>query len=126
MTRNGAVYHDSVTNRWWYVGSELPKIPYDWCTALETIRQLNDAGLNGHNSWRLPTIRELESLVDDSRHSPAIIQDISLETAQIAGLWSSTTSTYEPCYAWVLYIEDGAVGVGFKAKADFHVIAVRG
>ena len=124
---NGSVYFDSHTDRSWYIGSDLLKEPGSWDAALGAIRQMNDLGLNGHNDdWRLPTIRELESLVDDSRHSPALIQNTSSRAAPIAGLWSSTTSTYEPRYAWVLYIKDGAIGVGFKTKADFHVIAVRG
>jgi hypothetical protein len=41
------------------------------------------------------------------------------------GYWSSTTSVYEPSYAWVLYSLDGAVGVGYKAKPDFYALQVR-
>jgi hypothetical protein len=33
---------------------------------------------------------------------------------------------YEPRYAWVLYGIDGAIGVGFKGQAEFHVLAVKG
>lgn len=33
--------------------------------------------------------------------------------------WSSTTSMYESRYAWVLYMRDGAVGVGFKPLSEF-------
>ncbi len=38
--------------------------------------------------------------------------------------WSSTTSLYEPDWAWSLYLDKGAVGVGQKAQARFHVWAV--
>lgn len=126
ITCNGSIYFDRLTTRWWHIDSNLLKTSFSWDAALRTIDQLNEAGLNGHNDWRLPNIRELESLVDDSRHSPALVKDASLGAAPIAGLWSSTTSTYEPRYAWVLYIKDGAVGVGFKARADFQMIAVCG
>jgi hypothetical protein len=51
-----------------------------------------------------------------SNHPFAVIAD---------GYWSSTTSVYEPSYAWVLYTVDGAVGVGYKAKPDFCAWAVR-
>jgi len=125
LTCNGSIYFDSRTDRWWYAGRDLLREPCSWEAALGTIAELNDRELDGHSSWRLPTIRELESLVDDSRHSPALVIDISLGAVPITGWWSSTTSTYEPRYAWVLYITDGALGVGFKARADFHCIAVR-
>ncbi len=39
--------------------------------------------------------------------------------------WSSTTSLFEPDWAWVLYLDAGAVGVGQKKGAHFHVWAVR-
>jgi hypothetical protein len=39
--------------------------------------------------------------------------------------WSSTTSLFEPDWAWALYLNKGAVGVGQKAQAHFHVWAVR-
>jgi hypothetical protein len=125
-TCNGSVYFDSHTDRWWYAGSDLFREPCSWEAALGAIVELNDGEMDGHSNWRLPNIRELESLVDDSRHSPALAIEALVGAAPITGLWSSTTSTYEPRYAWVPYIEDGAIGVGFKSKDDFHVIAVRG
>jgi hypothetical protein len=39
--------------------------------------------------------------------------------------WSSTTSAFEPDWAWALYLDKGAVGVGQKGHARFHVWAVR-
>jgi hypothetical protein len=126
LTCIGRTYFDSHTDRWWYAGSDLFREPCSWEAALGAIAELNNGEMDGHCDWRSPTIRELESLVDDSRHSPALVQDALFGAASIDGLWSSTTSTYEPRYAWVLYIKDGAIGVGFKAKADFHTIAVRG
>jgi hypothetical protein len=74
-------------------------------------------------TWRLPTINELEALVDCATHSPALpsghpfvdVQDI---------YWSSTTSLFEPDWAWALYLEKGATGVGQKWFAEFSVWAV--
>jgi hypothetical protein len=126
VTFNAGIYFDALNVRWWCVDDDLLEKPCTWEAALRSIAHLNNTGLNGQNDWRLPTIRELESLVDDSRHSPAFVYGLSLGTAPITGLWSSTTSTYEPRYAWLLYIKDGAIGVGLKAKADFHVLPVRG
>ena len=80
--------------------------------------------LAGEEGWRLPGIRELECLVDSDRHSPALSAGHSFGDPP-EGVWSATTSVYEPRYAWVLYPRDGAVGVGFKARPGFGVWLVK-
>jgi hypothetical protein len=69
-------------------------------------------------------VRELESLVDVERHSPALAGAGLFQTLP-EGCWTSTTSVYEPAYAWVIYLREGAVGVGFKPKAEFALWPVR-
>jgi hypothetical protein len=95
-----------------------------WEKALEMIDALNAQRAGGYADWRLPNIRELESLVDLNRHSPALAAGHPFE--HIAdGCWSATTSVYEKRYAWVLYPRDGAVGVGYKPLREFCASAVR-
>lgn len=72
----------------------------------------------------VPNIRELESLVVLDQHSPALPESHPFQNVG-QGYWSSTTSVYDTSYAWVLYSDDGKVGVGFKKKADFGVWPVR-
>ena len=122
----GVVVTDRATGRHWYAGDRLPDGPVPWEHALDAVRGLNTVSPSGAHGWRLPTIRELESLVDDTRHSPALAEGIAFLGGPVEGYWSSTTSIYEPRYAWVLYLLDGALGVGFKPKADFHVTAISG
>ena len=99
----------------------LPTIPPE---PLRNSRRLNASRAWGHSDWRLPNVRELESLLDLSRHSPAVkTPDLFLNIRD--GYWSSTTSLYDPSYAWVLYTEDGNVGVGYKERPTFYVWAVR-
>jgi len=126
FTATEHVFFDKHTGRQWYAGGRRLDRPCSWEEALCAVRRLNDASKSGYSDWRLPNIRELESLVDDNRHSPAFSPGFSIATPQTSGFWSSTTSVYEPRYAWVLYSTDGAVGVGFKAQAEFHVLAARG
>ena len=97
-----------------------------WTAALDLIRELNAANLGEHAGWHLPNIRELESLIDLQRHTPALSEAFCFDRIpEVHGCWSSTTSVYEPRYAWVVYLQDGAVGVGHKKKAEFHAWAVR-
>jgi len=74
-------------------------------------------------SWRLPNINELESLVDCSAHSPALPHGHPFTEVR-EGYWSSTTSMFEPDWAWALYLTKGAVGVGQKKGAHFSVWGV--
>lgn len=96
-----------------------------WSEALERVAALNREGYGQANDWRLPDIRELESLVDLARHSPALAPAHPF-TGLGEGYWSSTTSLYEPRYAWALYMRDGMVGVGYKPDAAFCLWPVRG
>ncbi|MBW2107762.1 MAG: DUF1566 domain-containing protein [Deltaproteobacteria bacterium] len=108
---------------WTKRASGLPG-PVNWKSALKAVEQMNAECAHGSSDWRLPNIRELESLVDLIFHSPALPQDHPFDHVQ-AYYWSSTTSAYDPSYAWVLYLVDGAVGVGYKQNQDFFAWAVR-
>ncbi len=113
---------DTCTGLMWLF-SDIFEQSVTWEVALDTIRTANKEALEGYADWRLPNIRELESIVDLDSHSPALSLGNDLKITE--GYWSSTTSVYEPRYAWVLYTRDGSVGVGFKGNNDFSCLAVR-
>lgn len=112
---------DRLTNLRWLRIADLIGRPVTWSEALEAVADLNKG--SGRSLWRLPNINELESLVDCSTHSPALPAGHPFEDVQ-EGYWSSTTSMFEPDWAWALYLTKGAVGVGQKSGAHFHVWAV--
>ncbi len=65
----------------------------NWEQALAWVRQLDATNYLGHNDWRLPNAKELQSIVDYSR-IPAIapVFDISrLPDGEYPFYWSSTT-----------------------------------
>jgi hypothetical protein len=100
--------------------------PIDWTGALETAAALNGKKYGGLTTWRLPTINELESLIDASRHSPALPENHPF-TDLHPTYASSTTSGFEPDWCMVLHLHKGAVGVGQKIPGKgegFHVWAV--
>jgi hypothetical protein len=107
----------------WLFDHHHLKAPFSWGDALKMIQKMNHEKWYGCDLWRLPNIRELESLVDIRQNSPAILQSLTQFEIK-SGYWSSTTSAYEPRYAWVLYTRDGEVGVGFKRKSEFFMIAL--
>lgn len=73
--------------------------------------------------WRLPTLNELESLVDASACDPSLPAGHPFTDVRDA-YWSSTSSAYEPDWSMALYLASGAVGVGQKKGRSFSVWAV--
>jgi len=67
-----------------------------WCSALIFCRNL---GLGGHDDWRLPNVRELESIVDYGRVNQAIDPVFSAVPGRY---WSSTSIEVDPKGAWLV------------------------
>ncbi|MET0026473.1 MAG: DUF1566 domain-containing protein [Candidatus Thiodiazotropha sp.] len=106
----------------WHSDADIGEGPVSWQQALRSIHELRTA--TGESAWRLPNINELESLVDCSRGQPALPDQHPFQAVRDV-YWSATTSLYEPDWAWALYLDKGAVGVGMKRFARFHAWAVR-
>jgi Protein of unknown function (DUF1566) len=114
---------DALTGLRWRRQADLTGSLVTWTEALAAVAELNRRA--APEPWRLPNINELESLVDCATHSPALPQGHPFEDMR-AGYWSSTTSAFEPDWAWALYLDRGAVGVGQKRGRHFQVWAVCG
>lgn len=112
---------DRLTNLHWRRAADLVG-EVTWAQALAAVARMNEQPGALH-VWRLPNINELESLVDCSMYGPALPAAHPFATVKDV-YWSSTTSLYEPDWAWALYLNKGAVGVGQKTQAHFHVWAV--
>jgi hypothetical protein len=87
--------------------------PMNWN---EAIKYCNSLG----NGWRLPTIEELFTLVDYSKHHPA-----SSDNRIIAAYyWSSTPSAGLSDCAWSVSFNYGGIYYGYKSS-NLCVRAVR-
>jgi hypothetical protein len=114
---------DRMTGLCWHRCANLAGGEVPWEQALAGIETLNGSG--GPATWRLPNINELETLVDCSRARPALAAAADMFDSPGTVYWSSTTSMYEPGWAWALYMDKGALGVGHKQQARFSAWAVR-
>ncbi|MFZ2196345.1 MAG: DUF1566 domain-containing protein [Thermodesulfovibrionales bacterium] len=113
---------DHLTALCWTKQADLAGGPVTWPDALMAVERLNQSAKE-KVVWRLPNINELESLVDCGMHSPALQSGHPFESIQ-ESYWSSTTSMFEPDWAWSLYLSKGAIGVGQKRGPHFSVWAV--
>jgi hypothetical protein len=117
---DGETVADRFTGLVWLRDGDLTKGPVGWREALAAVDELNRRRVGGREDWRLPNIRVLESLTDCSRSGPALPKGHPFVNPQEV-YWSSTTSFFETDWAWALYLEKGALGVGFKKDSRFCV-----
>ena len=108
----------------WYVASGTYDATYN-PTSQDVCGSLN---LGDHLDWRLPTKKELVSIVDyDYRNYPWPAMDTTyFPNAKWFDYWSSTTRAYYPVYAWYVHFYGGTVYFGDKYNRYNYVRCVRG
>ncbi|MBE9863200.1 DUF1566 domain-containing protein [Campylobacter concisus] len=106
------VVKDDIYKLMWQDGDLSPhEMTHD--EAVHYCENLNSAGFN---DWRLPTIKELLSITDDTRFEPAInkaFKNVAYETTDHRGerwYWSQTKSAGASSSVWVVNSNDGFVG----------------
>ena len=86
----------------------------DWSQALEYCENLP---LDGHNDWRLPNLRELDSIADLTRYNPAINTDYF--SCQSSSYWSATTDANLTNIAWDIHFYSGGEYFGYKTNSRY-------
>ncbi len=100
----------------------------NWENALIYCENLTFAG---ESDWRLPTINELQSIVDYTRPKDPYIYP-NFKTTESHFYWTSTTIADATDHVWVVYFRDGVVMGKPKDNTvnninnTFYVRAVRG
>lgn len=80
--------------------------------------------LSIYDDWRLPNIKEIESIIDDNMDNPAIDTNF-FPDAYTSNYWSSTTDANGSWNAWRVHFLDGFVDCISKTN-NFYVRCVRG
>ncbi|MFC1856590.1 DUF1566 domain-containing protein [Thermodesulfobacteriota bacterium] len=94
---------------------------YTWKQGLSYCEGLD---LAGHTDWRLPTIKELGSIVDLGRYKPHANMNFFPDTVA-SFYWSSTTDALNISYAWHMYFGYLDDYDNYKSSS-YYVRAVRG
>ena len=110
---SGTVF-DTKTGRTWQQASSATY--YTWANAGPYCASLN---LNG-TGWRLPSVKELQTLVDDTvpQFGPTIDLTIFPNTPG-ARFWASTLRASDSSYAWEVDFTYGTVDVLSVAYSDY-------
>ena len=105
-----------------------------WQESFDTIADFNsEPGSFGciecttdKSDWRLPNRRELLSLIDYTKHSPALPSGNPFLNVQLApgSYWSSTTYAPLASLAWFVVISSGSAVINVKSGSE-HIWPVR-
>jgi len=121
--RNGTVY-DRLTTLIWLKDANCFSVK-DWPGALTTIEWLNEGTDSACaeytagqiDDWRLPNVKELQSLIDFGKVGPALPSGHPFEKVETR-YWSSTTLvsevSEEAAFAWQIDLDSGDIAPGKK------------
>ena len=148
FTDNGdGTVKDNLTELIWLKNADCPNMERNWTAALSDVAQLNTDGTMNSNDcgdtsnggshqtdWRLPNVRELQSLIHYGYYSPALPNTAGtgqwsegdpFTGVQSSYYWSATTYENGTNNAWYVYMSDGLVTYRWKTN-DNYVWPVRG
>jgi len=101
--------------------------PGDGTDTEDFINELNSSNYGGHSDWRLPTPKELTSIVDYGKYNPAINTNYFPNmVSESSYYWSSTTFANYTDWAWRVNFDDGLVYGLYSKSNNYYVRAVRG
>src|SRR5438034_4605578 len=111
---------------------------YTWANAFaQHVATLNGTSFAGHTDWRMPNVKELESIMNYQNVDPTVSPAFNTNctsgctvltcscTTSSSGYWSSTTAASNPSTAGVLDTGGGGVCLDSKSVLD-NVRGVRG
>jgi len=108
---------------------------YNWFEATGTYDPLSNPGaidvcgsvrLGGSSDWRVPTRRELVSIVDYGTGGPGAMVDGAFPGAKAGFYWSATPFPPTGVNAWIVRFDDGTSWSRGKGSVGAYVRCVRG
>jgi hypothetical protein len=113
------VVKDNKMGLMWPVNAYIAGRTFSWYGAQDYVYRLNTERLQGFGDWRVPTLQELQSLIEyirsagfdgsvPSRSALAGLQKMGMENVQRGGYWTATESLYLSSEAWYVNMENGS------------------
>jgi hypothetical protein len=112
---NGTV-RDNLTGLIWLKDALCVSLVPGWANALAAVADLNagrDFSCAGYTAgtfadWRLPNVKELQSVIDLGHINPALPPGHPFSGVQSSWYWSSNASLDSPGLAWGVALSDGS------------------
>jgi hypothetical protein len=121
---------DNLTGLIWLQNADRNGGTMNWADALVYCNSLADDGsalTDGSvaGDWRLPNVKELQSLIDFGNYNPALPTGHPFSNVQSSYYWSSTTNANNTDNAWNVNMNNGNVNNNNKTNNNY-VWPVRG
>ncbi|MBS0591284.1 MAG: DUF1566 domain-containing protein [Proteobacteria bacterium] len=113
-----ACTRDNVTGLLWSLESKTGGTWVTYSASATTSRCGYTSG------WRMPTTRELLSIVNSGTHAPAI--DSFFPGTQLNWYWAAELEAINPANAWMVDFTNGAAGTNTKTDLSFPTRLVHG
>jgi hypothetical protein len=108
-----------------FTGLMWQKIPSNdtisWEKALQYAENLS---LAGFTDWRLPNIKELNSINDELKNAPSINSNF-FTGVKSGRYWSSTTQKGQPINAWFIDFQNFGITSYFSKSKGYYTMCVR-
>jgi hypothetical protein len=105
----------------WYDGAT--GTPGPGTDTIDFINAMNTANYGGFSDWRMPTVKELQTILDYGRYYPSINTTYFPNTVE-SSYWSSTPLAGDSASAWRVYFDQSYVMYDYKSYSG-SVRAVR-
>lgn len=113
---------DNLTGLVWARNANLTSYSVTFASAIAYCEALD---YGGQTDWRLPNVKELQSLIDFGRYNPALPSGHPFTGVVLGGYWTSSSGAGSPGNAWNVYPANGNVSYDDKAGTSY-VWPVRG
>jgi alpha-tubulin suppressor-like RCC1 family protein len=120
---------DHSTGIMWTRSANIFKMPLTWQSAKQYIYKMNIGEVPnfGHSNWRLPSIQEIETLIDKTSFYPAIPKSSPFENVLPAFYWSATVQTGILQQVWFMDMSSGTTALDMASYCTYkHIWPVRG
>lgn len=103
----GTVY-DTKTRLTWQQTS--PSTMYVWSAAKTYCASAAVSSALGGTGWRLPTIKELQTVIDFNQATGPLIDPTAFPGTSTGGVWSSTPTVGSATQSWAVFFSNGDTG----------------
>ncbi|MBL0707901.1 MAG: DUF1566 domain-containing protein [Sulfurimonas sp.] len=114
------IFVDTKTGLVWQDDVDAKTVKKEWSGAKSYCKKLT---LDAKSDWRVPNIKELQSIVDISRYKPAIKK--GFQNIASSFYWSSSAIVSGSSSAWIVYFYSGHTN-GYDKSDKYYVRCVRG
>jgi hypothetical protein len=108
---NGEAVKDVTTGLTWERSPDLLHLVWT-----DAINHCEEKRLGGGDRWRLPSVKELATLIDQDQKDPALPKDHPFSNIRSAVYWSSTPSQTDDIVAWHVSFFTGQVVTDQKSQ----------